>query len=164
MATALPFLSICPRIHKEGGQLIASTAWFLRILSLGLGLRKVIVDPHKKVVLITGRWFWFFTTRRKVPFRFIQSITYRYSDVNPEAWWTWAHDSTDVFSAGLKLVDGERIHLFRFYGDGTFTNTGPLPDWVYWDNYLFDLSGEQEKRSRVYVELLAQMIGVSIEP
>jgi hypothetical protein len=130
MAIPLPFLSVCPRIRKEGGRLVASTSWFLRIITLGLGLRQVIVDPKKKVVLIRSRTCWFFTSTRKVPFRFIQAVTYRYSDVNPSAYWSWTHDSTDVFSVGLKLIDLERVHLFSFYGDGTFTNTGPLPDWL----------------------------------
>jgi hypothetical protein len=65
---------------------------------------------------------------------------------------------------GLRLQDDKFIHLFFFFGDGTFTNDGPLPDWLYWDDYLFDFTGTQEKESRGFVELLRKMIGVHVEP
>jgi hypothetical protein len=164
MALAVPFLSVGPRIRKERGRLIATTSWYHRIITLGLVLRKVIIDPDRKLVVIRNRYAWFFTGTTKVPFRFVKAITYGYHDVNPEGWWAWTHDSADVFKVGLKLIDLERVHLFRFYGEGTFTNNGPMPDWMYWPEYLFDVAGDQESQSRAFVELLAKMIAVTIEP
>jgi hypothetical protein len=37
--------STCPRVSKRGHKLVASTAWRLRLLTLGWLFRKVIVDP-----------------------------------------------------------------------------------------------------------------------
>ncbi len=64
----------------------------------------------------------------------------------------------------LKLHGGGDVHLFSFYGEGEFENVGPLPDWLYWQEYLFDLSGTQTQESRAYVELLSRMTGASVEP
>jgi hypothetical protein len=77
---------------------------------------------------------------------------------------TWAHDSVDLHSVGVRLRDGDEVHLFYFYGDGTFRNDGPWPDWLYWDHYLFDLSGTQQRESRAFVELLSKLISVSVIP
>ena len=74
------------------------------------------------------------------------------------------HDSVDLFSVGLRLLSGEELHLFYFYGDGTFSNDGPWPDWLYWEDYVYDMSGTQERESRAYVDLLAKMIGVPVIP
>jgi len=53
---------------------------------------------------------------------------------------------------------------FWFYGDGPFTNYGPFPDWLYWQEYLFDLRGTQETESRTYAEALSRLIGAPVEP
>ena len=76
--------------------------------------------------------------------------------------WAWAHDSFDQFSVGLRLYNGEDVHLFHFLGDGTFTNNSPFPDWMCWDDYLFDMSGAQEGQSRALVELLCKMVTVKV--
>jgi len=47
--------SVCPRISKVQGRLVASTAWRLRILTLGWLYRKVTVDPKKEEVTIYRR-------------------------------------------------------------------------------------------------------------
>jgi hypothetical protein len=65
---------------------------------------------------------------------------------------------------GLRLHNLDELHLFFFYGDGTFSNDGPLPDWFYWKDYLFDLSGAQEKESRLFVDLPSKMMKVPVEP
>ena len=43
-------------------------------------------------------------------------------------------------------------------------DNGPLPDWLYWNEYTFDLSGSQDKESRMFVDLLSKMIGVTVVP
>ncbi len=164
MAVELPFLSVCPRVRKSHGKLVAESAWGVRIASLGSYYRKVVVDPKKEELSIHRRYLWAIRKRRRVRFGAIQAVTYGYQDWSTDASWSWAHDSTDLFSVGLRLHGGGDQHLFYFYGDGTFQNDGPLPDWVYWDDYLFDTSGTQERESRAYVELLSKMIGVPVEP
>jgi hypothetical protein len=56
------------------------------------------------------------------------------------------------------------VHLFSFFGDGTFTKDSPLPDWCYWDDFLFDVSGTQEQESRAFAEVLSKMVKAPIEP
>jgi len=157
-------LSICPRLSKRGSRLVATTAWRLRLLTLGWLYGKILVDPKKHEVTVQRRYFWVFPRRRRVRFEAIEAITYGYQDWAAGASLAWAHDSVDLFSTGLRLHGGEELHLFYFYGDGTFRNDGPWPDWLYWEDYLFDLSGTQERESRAFVELLSKMIGVPVVP
>ena len=164
MAISSPLLSICPRLSKVRGRLVASTAWRLLIPTLGLVYRQVTVDPKKEEISVYGRYFWILPRRRHIRFRAIEAIAYGYQDWAVDASWTWAHDSMDFFSVGLRLHGGDEVHLFYFYGDGTFANDGPWPDWPYWNDYLFDLSGTQERESKAFVELLSKMIGVSVVP
>ena len=156
MAFPLRFLSICPRVCKHGRRLVASTAWRLRLLTLGMLYRRVVVDPKNEVVLVQRRYLWLLARRRRIPFRFVKAVTYGYQDLAVGEPWTSAHDSYDLFRVGLRLHNQEEVHLFFFYSDGTFTNDGPLPDWLYWEDYVFDLCGTQEKESRVFVELLGK--------
>jgi hypothetical protein len=151
-------------VTKTAGKLIARTAWRLRILSLGWLYRKVTVDPRRKELTVRRRYFWVFSRCRRIRFEAIDAITYGYQDWAASATVYPAHDSVDLFSVGVRLRGGEEVHLFYFYGDGTFTNDGPWPDWLYWDDYLFDLSGTQHRESYAFVELLSKMIGVSVVP
>ena len=164
MAFSLRLFSFCPRLRKTQGKLVAATAWRLRILTLGWLYRKVVVDPQAQELTIYRRYFWAFPRCRRVPFGAVEAVTYGYQDWAPGASLSWAHDSVDLYSVGLRLHGGEELHLFYFYGDGTFSNEGPLPDWLYWDDYLLDISGTQERESRAFVELLRKMIGVSVVP
>lgn len=156
--------SICPRVGKHDGSLVASTAWRLRLLTLGLISRSVLVDPKNKEVVVQRRYFWVFSRSRRIHFKSVEAITYGYQDWAPGGSLPWSHDSIDLFSTGLRLHGGEELHLFYFYGDGTFSNDGPLPDWLYWEDYLVDMSGTQERESRVFVELLSKLIRVTVVP
>ncbi len=55
-----------------------------------------------------------------------------------------AHDSSDWFNVGLRLVGGKEIHLFHFIGDGSFTNNSMFPDWMYWGERVLDVEGSQD--------------------
>jgi hypothetical protein len=70
----------------------------------------------------------------------------------------------DIYGARSTNLSKTLLHLFNFIGDGTFSNNGPFPNWLYWDEFAFDLSGSQEKESRVFVDLLSKMVGVKIVP
>lgn len=164
MAVALPFLSVGPRIQKEGGRLVATTAWKTRLLTLGMLNRTVNVDPAQQTITIRDRTAWFFKRRRRIGFGVIRAVTYSYEDLTVGAALQWTYDSSDLFRVGVRLESLEDIHLFSFYGRGTFVNEGPLPDWLYWSEYAFDLSGTQESESRAFVELLSSMIGVPVTP
>jgi hypothetical protein len=164
VAIASRLLSVCPRVNKSKGKLVATTARRLRILTLGWLYREVVVDPKRRELTLYRRYLWVFPRRRRVRFERIEGVTYGYQDWAVGALLSWAHDSVDLFSVGLRLHGGDELRLFYFYGDGTFSNHGPWPDWLYWDDYLFDMSGTQEKESRAFVELLGKMIGVSVVP
>jgi hypothetical protein len=164
VALSFRLLSVCPRLSKSKGKLVATTAWRLRILTLGWLYRKVVVDPKRRELTLYRRYFWLFPRRRRVRFERIEAVTYGYQDWALCASLSWAHDSLDLFSVGLRLHGGDELRLFYFYGDGTFCNDGPLPDWLYWDEYLFDMSGTQEKESRAFVDLLGKMFGVGVVP
>jgi len=163
MATAIRLLSLCPRLTKRKDRLVASTPWRLRVLTLGLFLRWVIIDPKQGVIILRRRYFWFFGRGWRIPFDAVAAVTYAYQDWGDSGGWSWAHDTFDIFRVGLRLQSGKERHLFTFLGDGTFRNDGPLPDWFYWAEYAFDTSGTQEKESRAYVERLSKLIGAPVE-
>jgi hypothetical protein len=165
MSLSLNILAMCPRLTRRKGRLLATTAWRLRVLTLGMLYRQVIVDPQEQVVIVRRRYAWFFKRARRIPFHWIKAIGYGYSDVSAgNAFGAWTYKPVDNYTVQLKLHGGGDVHLFYFYGDGAFTNDGPLPDWFYWEDYLFDLSGTQTQESRAFVELLSKMTGAPIEP
>ncbi|GIW92275.1 MAG: hypothetical protein KatS3mg110_0316 [Pirellulaceae bacterium] len=164
LVATMRLLSICPRIRKKSGRLVASTAWILRLLLLGTTYRKVVVDPNTRTISIYSRYLWLVRRRRVISFGEIQAVTYGYEDLAIASLFSYAHDSIDCFSVGLRLKDGMEIGLFNFVGEGTFSNNGPFPDWLYWPEFALDMSGSQENESRVFVDLLSKMIGVSVVP
>lgn len=157
-------LAVCPRIHKESDRIIAATAWRICFLFLGMVYRKVVIDLSNKTVSINSRYLWFIHRQRTIPFSQIEAVTYGYDDLSPKSFFTFAHDSFDKFRVGLRLDHRSEIHLFNFTGEGTFNNHGPFPDWMYWEEFAFDRSGSQENESRIFVEILSKMIGVTVVP
>jgi hypothetical protein len=157
--------SLCPRLGKRKGKLVASTPLRLRVLSLGALYREVVIDPKQEVVRVRRRALWFFKRAIRIPFGSVRAVTYGYADSGAPAGWRWgAYKTKEAFRVGLRLSNFQEIHLFWFYGDGPFTNYGPLPDWLYWQEHLFDVSGTQETESRVYAEVLSRLIGAPVEP
>ena len=158
------FLALCPRIKKIQGYLKATTPWTIRLLSLGSYFKRVVVDPSAKTVVITSRYFWIFRRVKIIRFSDIHAVTYGYGDMSPDQYLSFGHDSVDKFNVGLRLAKRDEIHLFTFLGEGTFENNGPFPDWCYWPDKLFDFKGSQQKESRVFVDLVSQMINVKVVP
>ncbi|MCM2370959.1 hypothetical protein [Aporhodopirellula aestuarii] len=155
--------SICPRIKKRGCCIVAKTAWRLRILLLGLAIREVEVDPQSEKIHLNSRYFWVLKRHHAFPYGDIEAITYGYQDNALGGSWS-AHDSSDWFSVGLRLIGGKQVHLFHFIGDGTFTNNSMFPDWMHRGERLFDLEGSQERESKAFVELLSTMVRVEVIP
>jgi hypothetical protein len=157
-------LSLGPRIQKEDGLLVAATGWRLRLLTLGMMLRWVIVDPKDETVTVRDRYFWLFGRTRTLRFRDIQAVTYGYDDWSPGAVLSDAHRTLDCYQVGLCLGDEREMSLFHFFGEGGFVNDSSLPDWFFWPDYALDLIGTQQPESRLLVELLGKMIGVTVQP
>jgi hypothetical protein len=165
MALEIPqLLSLGPRIRAEESRLIASTPWILRILNLGLWQRHVIVDRSSQTVTLHRRVAWLFLRTEDIPFNQIAAVTYGYEDHHPFGGWVGIHDSWDHYVVGLRVYGREEVKLFSFLGEGMVTNNSPLPDWWYWDEFRMDLTGTQACESRVFVQLLSQMMDVTITP
>jgi hypothetical protein len=156
--------AVCPRISKGQGQLVATTAWRLRLLSLGSHCRRVVVDLRRKTLVIERTYFWAVSRRRRIPFQTIEAVTYGYQDWAFPFIWNWTHDTVDLFTVGVRVSGGDEVHLCSFFGEGTFSNAGPLPDWLYWEDFVFDISGTQEQESRTFVELLSKLMGAPVIP
>ena len=156
--------AICPRIRRESDSVVATTAWRVRLLSLGAIYRQVVIDARDAVISVTSRYLWFLRFERSIRFAEIAAITYGYEDMAPDSLFAYSHDSYDWFNVGLRLKDDSELRLFSFIGDGTFTNHGPFPDWMYWSDFTMDISGSQERESRLFVDVLAKLVGVSVIP
>lgn len=157
-------ISIRPRISADQERLTAATSRIVVFFTLAFRCRQVVVDRSAQTVTIRTRSAWFFQREERIPFSQIAAVTYGYEDLHPLAFLSSAHDAVDCYRAGLLKVGGGEVSLFSFYGDGSFTNDGSLPDWWYWEEYVLDRVGPQERESRIFVQLLSKLIGVSIAP
>ena len=117
-----------PSIKKLDHRLIISTPLLLRIVTLSLYTKNIIVDRQTQQVLIRFRYLWFITSAEVIPFQEIQRIDYscestmdyqtRYRNHNS------SHSSSvrvenDVFNVRLVLnKTRERIEVARFSGPG----------------------------------------------
>jgi hypothetical protein len=164
MALYSSLFSISPHIYKRHGRLEAVTSLWFQIFTLGLIHKRVIIDPKEQLVRIRRRYLWLIHRSTKVPFRSIAAITYGYDDWGNPGNLSWAHDAKEIYSVGLRLYSGHEKRLFYFMGDGEFQNDGPLPDWWYWQEFLFDFAGTQQRESRMFVEALSKMIGAEVRP
>ena len=167
MALAFRFLSVAPVVRKLDGRLVARSSVKGLLLNLGARWCRVVVDPREQCVTVHRRLGWVYGHTRHIPFKRILAVTYGYHNESWSHMWSWAHDSFDVFTVGLRVAaQGQRpddVHLFHFFGEGTFVNDGPLPDWWYWSEYLTDLAGTQDSESRRFVDLLSKMTGAPVD-
>lgn len=154
--------SITPTIRKRNGKLIAESSTRQNILWLGAYRKRVIVDPAKRIIRTSTRTWWAARSDDKFPFDLITAITYGHWQSSST--WGWSQDGGEAFHVGLKLDSGQEVPLFGFYGDRQFTNDGPLPNWMYWEEYLFDTIGTQESEGKRFVTLLSKMVNVGVQP
>lgn len=148
-----------PNITKrKNGLSISSTLFVVN--------RRVIVNVERKRLLMLTRYFWFWKVGKGFDFEEIEAITYGYrGSASLSASRIFAQEEgAESFDVGLRLVDDTEIHLFTFLGAARFVNNGQLPDWCYWDEMIFDIVGEQEAESRVLVDVLCKLIGVTVVP
>lgn len=161
----LRLLTFAPRVHEHDGVLRASTSTLMRVLSLGLVRREVVVDRRARYVTIDERYLWVVRRKRVIPFRHIHRIEYDYERLPTSIGRGYdgaigPADEVESFRVGLVLrprsdvpashadLYEERVHLFSFQGDGRGQTS------------VVDLQGQQETLSRLYVERLCALIGV----
>ncbi|MEQ8821251.1 MAG: hypothetical protein RLY93_13505 [Sumerlaeia bacterium] len=157
MALALSLFSVGPKVWKENHCLCARTSLPFAMMTGGLAWKSMVADPHSRTVTVRHQDLWLIPHKWVVPFHDINEIMYTYKDARPMAGWG-AGDAIDSYSVGLKLQNADVIHLFRWIGEGEFDNSSYLPDWFYWKDFYFDVTGTQQKESLVFFELLKAMI------
>ncbi|MAT69315.1 MAG: hypothetical protein CMJ58_07285 [Planctomycetaceae bacterium] len=165
----MPFVgrlfSINPRLKVRGGNLVATTAWRVRVLTLDAWKRTVTVDAVQREIKIERRALWLFRKVRRFRFDWIEGVAYGYRDLTPLAFLQWAHDSLELFTARLQLIgDEDQVHLFHFFGEGTFVNDSPFPDWMMWSDFAYDATGTQDRDSRQFIDALSRAIGAPVVP
>lgn len=157
---ALPFLTLKPRIAKQGETLVIETSTLGLLLSLTMLWRRVEVDPQRKTVTVARRVCWLFGRRQVIPFHWIEANEYSYRDMNPITDLGGTGDVFDNFEIKLRLgKSGRQVHLCSFMGPGEFVNQSVWPDWVYWEEYAFDVAGTQTSESLALVEVLQKLTG-----
>lgn len=164
-ATIGRLFNVRPRIRLVNGAIVATTAPHIAVLSLGLKLRKVMVDPNHRAIRIFARYAWFFTKVKRIPFEDVKYVLYKYVDASPLGGLpNTTYQEQDLFVVGVRLRNRKEHTLVRFYGQGDFANNSIMPDWVYFDQIgMSRLSqGSQEDESRLYATSVANMIGVEL--
>jgi hypothetical protein len=117
-------------------------------------------------VVIERRWFWLFSRKRVIPFRMIRRIAYDYESTATSLRQGFdgatVGDEIERFDVGLVIctrtdVPESHVHLYeehvplvRFQGEGQ------MPGFA----LTVDLQGQQEARSREFVDRLQALTGI----
>jgi hypothetical protein len=160
----LRLLTLAPQVDERDGVLRARTPILIRLLSLGMVHREVVVDRRSRYVTIDERYFWLVKHKRVIPFRQIHRLEYDYERTTTSLRRGYSTvetgDEVESFRVGLVLrpradvpdshahLYEERVHLFGFHGDGRGQAIS------------LDFEGQQEALSLRYVERLRALIGV----
>jgi hypothetical protein len=151
------FSAVNPKVWIDEGVLHARTNLFLQLLCLFLWRKTVVVDPRARLLTVSWRYLWFFQRTGEIAFDDITHFEYRYASVATS--WSWfgqVHDSLEQFTIDAALNDNTEMRLFSFRGEGAH-NTGALG--VLMGDSVFDVQGDQEKRSLAYIDLLQEFTG-----
>ncbi len=157
MAVALSFLSTGPNIAKIDSKLVANTSLFFTAITLGSCIKSFEADPQARMITYSIRFLWLFKRTWRIPFDDVHEFHYRYSNLMPLSSIS-AEDSIDSYSVVIETKDHDEIILFRWIGQGEFENNTYLPDWMYWEERMFDLTGTQKSESLGFFELLKAMV------
>jgi hypothetical protein len=154
-------LALSPRIWQKSGRLHVSTNWLLQLLTLGSYARTVIIDRKRRRIEVGVRFLWAWTRHRLIPFASIDHIGYRYGSVATSLSSIDAEptDRVERFVVELVLDGGERVRVASFRGEGS-EMTG-LGDVLLGDS-LVDHAGDQEERSRSFIEQLMDITGLPL--
>lgn len=160
-------LNVRPRISKVKETLVAKTAPHIALLTLGLKLRTVLIDPRQRAVRMFARYVWLFPRVRHIPFEVVQAVLIGYADMSPGQVIPWgaAYQQQDMFFVRLRLKNGEEPLLCRFFGQGDWVNNSIWPDWTFWPEEMVAgmMHGSQESEAGAYAETVSRIIGVPLE-
>lgn len=137
--------------------------FLLQLVSLFSTIRKVSINAATGKIIISTRNWWFVNTIETIPIANIRYVDVSEITVGTSPGYTpdgmgW-RDQQENFIPYLMTVDGKRIDLVSFYGEGT-VHTG----WwgVLLGDQIIDFKGRQEKRAREFTERVAELVGVPI--
>lgn len=152
-----------PKIHYYGKCITVRTCFLLQLVSLFSTIRKVNINTATGKVIISTRNWWLVNTIETIPIATIRYVDVSEITVGTSPGYTpdgigW-RDQQENFIPYLMTVDGKRIDLVSFYGEGT-VHTG----WwgVLLGDQIIDFKGRQEKRAREFTERVAALVGVPI--
>lgn len=69
----------CYSVYMDGSRLVADNPLIYRMYSFFLYMRKTIIDPEERCVLIVTRWLLFFRRVKKIPFADIDDLVPSYT-------------------------------------------------------------------------------------
>lgn len=152
-----------PKICYADNRITVRTCFLLQLVSLFSTIRKVYINAATgKITIYTRRW-WVVNTLETIPIANIRYVDVSEITVGTSPGYTpdgmgW-RDQQENFIPFLMTVDGRKIDLVSFYGEGS-VQTG----WwgVVLGDQIIDFKGRQEKRSREFTERVATLIGVPV--
>jgi hypothetical protein len=152
-----------PKIRYAGNCITVRTCFLLQLVSLFSTVRKVNINAASGKITISTRKWWVVNTVETIPIASIRYVGVSEITVGTSPGYTpdgmgW-RDQQENFIPYLMTVDGRRIDLVSFYGEGT-VHTG----WwgVLLGDQIIDFKGRQEKRSREFTVRVATLIGVPV--
>jgi hypothetical protein len=150
-----------PKIYYDSRCITARTCFMLQLVSFFSMKRKIQIDTTTRKVTISTRKWWVVNTTETIPFASIRHIDISEMTVGTEPGYTpdglgW-RDQKENFIPYIMTVDGRKIDLLSFYGEGSV-----LSGWwgILLGDQIIDYKGRQEKRSREFAERIATMVGV----
>jgi hypothetical protein len=146
--------------RRRGRRLVIHSNLITRVASLGLSAREVVVDPDRRVLTVRDRRWWVGKRVERFPFDLITAVSFHFLGGLNHSGSVFTSDRVEAYAVGLKVYGAADpdVHLFWFAGEGRFTNTGPLPDWVYWYEALADVCGTHEEDARQFLTALARVM------
>ena len=154
------FFDTCPKIWADKDYLYARTSIFYRFLNLFSYSRTVVVDRIKKHIEIKVKKFWFFTSKKYIPFNDIDYTDMERREKDGMFAVTQTKGLTETWYVQIIRKNSEEPeNLFRFIGDGGADN--------YYSNLFNNLpfikfSGRQYENALLYAELVSKYTGAHL--
>jgi hypothetical protein len=155
----LQFKKIRHVVRNGNEEIFIGSSWLMQVLTLGFGSRVIKISSRLKIVAIDYRIFWIWKIHKLIKFDEVDYIQYSYNSSFLSGEDGYKHDYFDVV---LKLKNDERIKITCFSGVGDFV--GFLPDVLFSsDSVGSNLTGDQEVRSKAFVDTLCKLLNVRVE-
>lgn len=144
------FLQICPKVWADKNHLFARTSKIYQFLNLFSYSRTVVVDRIKKHIEIKIRMFWFFATKRYIPFDDIKHIDMERMEKDVDI-------SFSSFITGDETWYVRAIRKSTPYPEYLFKFIGGVRDNQSYNQSLFiNVDGLQFEKAMRYAELVSK--------